>query len=77
MIMVRCTNALAFFDIGDTLAPVTIASSGDRIERLTVYEHHWPTDKLINTEYAADTARPGHGGRLDCRHAIRILRLSP
>lgn len=31
------TGALAFFDIGNTLASVTISPSGDRIERLTVY----------------------------------------
>lgn len=31
------TGTLAFFDIGNTLASVTISPSGDRIEKLTVY----------------------------------------
>lgn len=31
--------ATAFFDIGDTLASVTVAASGDRIERLAVYPY--------------------------------------
>src|SRR6266536_5814472 len=30
-------GAVAFFDIGDTLASVTVSPSGERIERLTVY----------------------------------------
>lgn len=37
--MHRLTGALAFFDIGNTLASVTISSSGDRIEKLTVYPY--------------------------------------
>ena len=32
-------GAVAFFDIGDTLASVTVAPTGDRIERLTAYPH--------------------------------------
>jgi len=31
--------ATAFFDIGDTLASVTVAATGDRIERLAVYPY--------------------------------------
>ncbi|HEV7450816.1 MAG TPA: hypothetical protein VGO16_05400 [Pseudonocardiaceae bacterium] len=37
--MHRLTGALAFFDIGNTLASVTISSSGDRVEKLTVYPY--------------------------------------
>ncbi len=37
--MDRLTGALAFFDIGNTLASVTISSSGDRIKKLTVYPY--------------------------------------
>ncbi|MDQ4033049.1 MAG: M28 family peptidase [Actinomycetota bacterium] len=37
--MDRLTGALAFFDIGNTLASVTISSSGDRIEKLAVYPY--------------------------------------
>lgn len=37
--MARLTGALAFFDIGSTLASVSVSSGGDRIERLTVYPY--------------------------------------
>lgn len=37
--MHRLAGAVAFFDIGNTLASVTISSSGDRIEQLTVYPY--------------------------------------
>jgi hypothetical protein len=37
--MDRLTGALAFLDIGNTLASVTISSSGNRIEKLTVYPY--------------------------------------
>jgi bacterial leucyl aminopeptidase len=33
------TGAVVFFDIGNTLASVTIAASGDRIDRLAVYPY--------------------------------------
>jgi hypothetical protein len=37
--MARLTGAVAFFDIGNTLASVTIAPSGDRIEELRAYPY--------------------------------------
>jgi bacterial leucyl aminopeptidase len=37
--MDRLTGEVAFFDIGDTLASVTISPSGTRIERFTVYPY--------------------------------------
>ena len=37
--MDRLAGAPAFFDIGNTLASVTVSSSGDRIEKLTVYPY--------------------------------------
>jgi hypothetical protein len=37
--MDRLTGALAFFDIGDTLASVSVSPSGDQIEKLTVYPY--------------------------------------
>src|SRR5215204_5783871 len=37
--MERLTGEPAFFDIGNTLASVTIAAGGDRIESLAVYPY--------------------------------------
>ena len=37
-------GAVAFFDIGNTMASVVVAPSGDRIERLTVL----PTYRLCS-----------------------------
>jgi bacterial leucyl aminopeptidase len=33
------TGAVVFFDIGNTLASVSISASGDRIDRLAVYPY--------------------------------------
>jgi bacterial leucyl aminopeptidase len=39
VIMDRLTDAVVFFDIGNTLASVSITPSGDRIDRLAVYPY--------------------------------------